>query len=130
MTFGQALTIAQYASQSDFGVRPAFLLAILTQESGLGKNVGTCNCPGESPSKSYKVIMKPDRDIQPFLQITAALGRDPDVTPVSCPLHDASGNQEGWGGAMDGTVYPIDLGGLRAESRSRDRQTGRPVGHS
>ncbi len=99
ITFGEALKIAQWAQQST-GIRPAFLLAILTQESNLGKNVGTCNRPGDPPNKSYKVVMKPDRDIQPFLQITAELGLDPEVTPVSCPLKDRNGNQSGWGGAM------------------------------
>jgi hypothetical protein len=99
ITFGQAVQIAQLTSQAT-GVDAAFLLAILTQESNLGNNVGTCNRAGDPPSKSYKVVMKPDRDIQPFLQITASLGLDPDVTPVSCPLHDKNGNQEGWGGAM------------------------------
>jgi hypothetical protein len=99
ITFGQALQIAQLTSQAT-GVDPAFLLAILTQESNLGNNVGTCNRAGDPPSKSYKVVMKPTRDIQPFLAITASLGLDPDVTPVSCPLHDKNGNQEGWGGAM------------------------------
>ena len=99
ITFGQALQVAQWASGAT-GVPPAFLLAILTQESNLGKNVGTCNRPGDPPSKSWKVIMKPDRDQQPFLQITQSLGMDPDVTPVSCPMHDKNGKQVGWGGAM------------------------------
>ena len=99
VTFGEAVQIAQWAS-GQTGVRPAFLLAILTQESNLGKNVGTCNRPGDPPSKSYKVVMNPTRDIPPFLQITAALGIDPDVTPVSCPMHDSRGRQVGWGGAM------------------------------
>jgi membrane-bound lytic murein transglycosylase B len=44
--------------------------------------------------------MKPDRDQQPFVKITGALGRNPDITPVSCPMHDSHGNQIGWGGAM------------------------------
>lgn len=99
ITFGQAVEIAQWAS-GQTGVRAAFLLAILTQESNLGKNVGTCNRPGDPPSKSWRVVMKPDRDQQPFLQITKDLGMDPDVTPVSCPMHDSSGKQIGWGGAM------------------------------
>lgn len=99
ITFGEAVSIAGWAS-SKTGVRPAFLLAILTQESNLGKNVGTCNRPFDPPSKSWKVIMKPDRDQAPFSAITKALGRNPDETPVSCPMHDANGNQIGWGGAM------------------------------
>ena len=97
--FAQALSIAQWAHGAT-GIDPAFLLAILTQESNLGQNVGTCNRPGDPPSKSYKVVMKPDRDIQPFLEITASLGLDPDVTPVSCPQRNKNGTQIGWGGAM------------------------------
>lgn len=99
ITFGEALKVAQVMSAAT-GIRPAFLLAVLTQESNLGKNVGTCNRPGDPPEKSYKVIMKPDRDQQPFLQITESLGMDPDITPVSCPQRDKNGNQLGWGGAM------------------------------
>lgn len=99
VTFGEAVQIAQWASSAT-GVRAAFLLAILTQESNLGKNVGTCNRPGDGPEKSWKVVMKPDRDQQPFLQITAELGMDPDITPVSCPMKDSKGKQLGWGGAM------------------------------
>lgn len=99
LTFGQAVVDAQWV-QSATGIDPAFLLAILTQESNLGKNVGTCNRPGDPASKSYKVVMKPDRDIQPFLQITQSLGMDPNVTPVSCPQKNKNGTQLGWGGAM------------------------------
>lgn len=99
INFGTAVSLAQFASQQT-GVRASFLLAILTQESNLGKNVGTCNRAGDPPNKSWKVVMKPTRDQEPFLQITKELGRDPDVTPVSCPMKDSKGNQIGWGGAM------------------------------
>jgi len=99
VTFGEAVAVAQWAS-SQTGVRPAFLLAVLTQESNLGANVGTCNRPGDPPSKSWKAIMKPDRDQQPFIAITRKLGKPTDTTPVSCPMRDKSGNRIGWGGAM------------------------------
>jgi peptidoglycan hydrolase CwlO-like protein len=99
ISFGEAVEIANWASRLT-GVRPALLLAVLTQESNLGKNVGTCNRPGDPPSKSWQVVMKPERDQQPFLAITAELGMNPDVTPVSCPMRDSNGNQIGWGGAM------------------------------
>ena len=82
------------------GVRSAFLLAILTQESNLGKNVGTCNRSGDPPEKSWKVIMKPERDQEPFKKITNELSMNIDTTPVSCPMKDKNGNQVGWGGAM------------------------------
>jgi peptidoglycan hydrolase CwlO-like protein len=99
ITFGQAVEIASWVADQT-GVPTAFLLAILTQESNLGQNVGTCNRSGDPAWKSWKAIMKPERDQQPFLQITSELGLDPDVTPVSCPMFDKSGNQIGWGGAM------------------------------
>lgn len=99
VNFGQALEIAKMAGQLT-GIRPAYILAVLTQESNLGKNVGTCNRPGDPPEKSWKVVMKPDRDQDPFIQITSELGLDPDKTPVSCPMHDKKGKQVGWGGAM------------------------------
>jgi membrane-bound lytic murein transglycosylase B len=92
--FAQAYEYAEAASNKT-GVRTAFILAILTQESNLGKNVGTCNRAGDPPSKSWQNIMKPTRDLEPFKRITAALGLNPDTTPVSCPI--AGG---GYGGAM------------------------------
>lgn len=99
ITFGQAVQIAQLAEQLT-GVRAAFLLAILTQESNLGKNVGTCNRPGDPPEKGWREVMKPERDQEPFLKITTELGMDPDITPVSCPMKNKNGKRMGWGGAM------------------------------
>ncbi len=99
VTFGEAMDIAVQVSK-ETGVRAAFLLAILTQESNLGKNVGTCNRPTDPPEKSWRAIMKPDRDQQPFVAITTDLGLDTNITPVSCPMHDRRGRQVGWGGAM------------------------------
>lgn len=99
VTFGQALAYAQQASQLT-GVRAAFLLAILTQETNLGANVGTCNRAGDPPSKSWRVVMKPSRDQGPFQTITADLALDIDTTPVSCPARDSRGNYYGWGGGM------------------------------
>ncbi len=99
ITFGEAVEKAKWVAGVT-GIDPAFLLSVLTQESNLGTNVGTCNRPQDPPSKSWKAVMKPTRDQQPFIQIMGALGRSMDGTPVSCPMHDAKGNQMGWGGAM------------------------------
>lgn len=98
ITFEEAVEVATWASEQT-GVRAAFLLSILTQESNLGRNVGTCNRIGDPPEKGWRVIMKPTRDQEPFLVITEALGLDPDTTPVSCPWI-RNGEQIGWGGAM------------------------------
>jgi len=96
--FGQAYEFAKAAGKST-GVRPAYILAILKQESNLGSNVGTCNRPGDA--RTWKNIMPGPtsgswRDDQSaFLRITKKLGINPDGQPLSCPM--ASG---GWGGAM------------------------------
>lgn len=84
------------------GVRPAFILAILQQESNLGSNLGSCYLKNTDDGSGVKIssgaavknVMKPSRDISPFLDITKALGKDPFSTRVSCPL------SIGYGGAM------------------------------
>jgi membrane-bound lytic murein transglycosylase B len=96
--FGTAYALAKNAGNLT-GVRPAFILAILTQESSLGKNVGTCNRPGDT--KTWKDIMpgpnsSSSRDDQSaYLRIVNALGIPPEGQPLSCPLPSG-----GWGGAM------------------------------
>jgi len=101
-TFGEALEIAKYVERIT-GVRPALLLAVMTQESNIGKNVGQCYLKNPatgdgvtSDGKPVSKVMKPSRDVEPFLQITKELGRDPYNTPVSCPIPSVGG----YGGAM------------------------------
>lgn len=99
--FGKALEYANKSSKIT-GVRPAFILGILKQESDLGKNTGAClvkdvatgDGVGANTGTPFSGIMKPDRDVQPFLTITKELGRDPFSTRVSCP------QPGGYGGAM------------------------------
>ncbi|MCX6719505.1 MAG: hypothetical protein NTV36_00095 [Candidatus Staskawiczbacteria bacterium] len=107
-TFGEALEIAKNVSQM-VSIRPAFLLAIISQESAIGRNVGQCVLTDSVTGTGKKIstgatvirIMKPTRDVQPFIQITTALGKDPYNTPVSCwiPAY-VGGAPSGWGGAM------------------------------
>lgn len=99
ITFGEAVKLAEWVAQK-IKVRPAFLLSVITQESNLGKNVGTCNRPGDPLEKYWKNIMKPGRDHQPYLDIMKELGIDPEGQPLSCPMKDKKGQQIGWGGAM------------------------------
>ena len=99
ITFGQAYEIAKYV-EGLVGVRPALLLAIITQESALGRNVGRCYISPSRNTTAANRIMAPGLpwskrdDVTVFLSITAELGRDPYKTPVSCPM------SYGWGGAM------------------------------
>ncbi len=100
-TFKEAYDIAKWV-ESLTGIRPAFLLSILQQESSFGRNVGQCYIADTTSGASvhirtgqrYSNGIHPTRDIPPFLVITGELGRDPLKTPVSCPL------SYGYGGAM------------------------------
>jgi membrane-bound lytic murein transglycosylase B len=101
--FGTAL---QYANdvKIKLGVDPAFLLAILTQESNLGANVGQCYLTnpdtgagvGKNTGTPFANVMKPDRDVAPFIEITNTLGFNGFQTAVSCPVSGIAG----YGGAM------------------------------
>jgi len=99
--FEEALKYANQASAKT-GVRPAFVLAILTQESALGKNVGSCYLTdqttgagvGANTGTVIAKVMKPDRDVGPFVDLLGRLGRQVYKTLVSCP------QAIGWGGAM------------------------------
>lgn len=82
--FGTAYEYAKAASAAT-GVRPALILAILTEETNLGENVGSC---------SWRTAMHPTRDQPVFQTLMNELGLDPDQMKVSCkPSY-------GWGGAM------------------------------
>ncbi|MFA5997262.1 MAG: lytic murein transglycosylase [Candidatus Paceibacterota bacterium] len=106
--FGQAYDYAKTVSLKT-GVRPAFLLAIFMQESGFGKNQGSCYLKdpltgagvGKNTGKVFAKVMAVMRknnpnlgDVKPFLDITERLGLDPFMTQVSCP------QSSGYGGAM------------------------------
>ncbi len=101
--FEEALGYANSAS-SKTTIDPAFLLAILTQESNLGSNVGRCYLTDAntgaginvSNGTTYPNVMKPGRDVPPFVAIANSLGFDPFKTVVSCPIRGVAG----YGGAM------------------------------
>jgi peptidoglycan hydrolase CwlO-like protein len=100
--FGKALEYANLAKEKT-GIRPAFLLAILTQETNLGANQGSCYLTNTETGAGVGIrsgtavanVMKPTRDVAPFIEITTSLGRDPFKTLVSCPI-----GGYGYGGAM------------------------------
>jgi len=102
ISFGDAYDFAKEAERLT-GVRAAFLLGIIKNESDLGKNVGQClltNQPnkgdgvGRNTGTPFSGVMKPSRDVDPFMEITARLGIDPFSQVVSCP------QSIGFGGAI------------------------------
>lgn len=97
-----AIQLAKNAGAAT-GVRPSLILGILKQETNLGQNVGQClltNDPkkgdgkGKNTGTFFDGVMKPERDVDPFMAITAKLGIDPYSQVVSCPP------SYGYGGAM------------------------------
>ncbi len=105
--FGTAYQYAKDASAKT-GVRPALILGVLRQETNLGANVGQCymtNSPnkgdgiGKNTGRAFKGVMKPDRDVDPYMQITSELGIDPFTQVVSCP------QSVGYGGAMGAAQF-------------------------
>ena len=102
-TFGEAAELAKYV-ETVTNIRAAFLLAVLTQESNIGKNVGQCYLKNPDTGagtiayngKTVSKVMHPSRDAPHFLRITKELGRDPFGTAVSCPIPTVGG----YGGAM------------------------------
>jgi membrane-bound lytic murein transglycosylase B len=116
--FGIAL---QYANEvkSKIGVDPAFLLAIMTQESNLGANVGQCYVTnpdtgagvGKNSGTVFANVMNPARDVSLFLSITADLGFNAFKTAVSCPIAGV----KGYGGAMGPAQFIPSTWNLFAE---------------
>ena len=106
-SFGDAIKIATYVGKR-VNIRPAFLLAILSQESAIGRNVGNCYVTNTrtgggiyASGSSAPRIMSPTRDLPVFLQLTAKLHLGYSKVPVSCwiPAYH-HGRPIGWGGAM------------------------------
>ncbi|MEI8249404.1 MAG: hypothetical protein WCG07_02830 [Candidatus Taylorbacteria bacterium] len=101
IAFGDAVNYANIVYQK-LGVPADFLLAILKQETNIGGNVGTCYLTNTSDGSGINTktnqyiakVMKPGRDIQPFLDIVSSLGYDYKTTTVSCP------QSIGYGGGM------------------------------
>jgi len=94
-TFGEAINIAKDVSGL-VSIRPAFLLAVISQESALGRVVGNClltdintGAGKKTSTGAYmpKVFNKNGyhpNDLSYFLQITSSVGRDPLNSMISC----------------------------------------------
>jgi membrane-bound lytic murein transglycosylase B len=109
--FGDAYRYAKVASNLT-GVRPAFILAILKQESNLGTDQGGCYVTNLSTgagiraknNDSIATVMKSPRDTTPYAKILSALGLTIANTQVSCP-EKVNGAYMGYGGAMGPTQF-------------------------
>src|SRR3989338_705204 len=91
--FERAVELANKAFQKT-GVRPAFLLGIIAEESNLGANVGTGN---------WRVDLSHSRcakQREAFMQITSELGLNPDLMPVS---------KKAWYGYCGGAMGPAQF---------------------
>ncbi len=119
MAFADALKLVRVAENA-IGIRAAFVLSILTQESGMngviGHNVGKCfyNTPWNNLSATVMAnSQKPS-----FLYIMQNLGLNPNTTPVSCPIsHDGQ-----YGGAMGPAQFmPKTWWDISAESGYKGR---------
>ncbi len=91
--FERALEYAQLAEKNT-GIRPAFLLGIITEESNLGQNVGTGNWSLDLADARCA------KQRTAFMQITSALGLNPDLMPVS---------KKAWYGYCGGAMGPAQF---------------------
>jgi hypothetical protein len=97
VTFGEAFHIIN-PYKKELGMDPAFVLAILFQESGwggkIGGNIGQCTYNQKNPCGNNKVMS--ESQVPSFLEIMDGLGADAKTQRISCPIcKDGS-----YGGAM------------------------------
>lgn len=93
----EAYPAAKAASEST-RVNVALILAIFSQETGSGGNVGACRWT-DTAANMY------DEDKTALQTITRELNKNINDTPVSCALKDASGAFDGHGGAIGYTQF-------------------------
>ena len=91
--FEKALEYANAVSKIT-GVRPAFLLGVISEESNLGANVGTGNWKNELAHSSCV------KQRNAFAELTASLGLDPDLMLIS---------KKAWYGYCGGAMGPAQF---------------------
>lgn len=88
LPFGEAVKIAQLAEKST-GIRAAFVLAVLTQESAIngviGANLGQCTY-NEPWSRNPQGVVMRSTQATAFVSIVEELDLNPEKMPVSCPI--------------------------------------------
>ncbi|MFH1956491.1 MAG: lytic murein transglycosylase [Patescibacteria group bacterium] len=91
--FEKALEYANLAFKTT-GVRPAFLLGVIAEESNLGENVGSCTWDSSLAHSNCT------KQRTAFIDITSRLGLDPDKIPLSC---------KAWYGYCGGAMGPAQF---------------------
>lgn len=91
--FGKALEYAASVSKIT-GIRPAFLLGVIAEESNLGANIGTGNWKTELANSRCT------NQRNAFVALTASLGLDPDLMPIS---------KKAWYGYCGGAMGPAQF---------------------
>lgn len=133
ISFADALDHATFA-EGKTGVRAAMILAILSQESDLGKNVGSCfvtslttgDGVGKNTGRVFERVMKAPRDTEPFERVTRALGLTWGATPVSCPPGLQYYSGRGFGGAMGPSQFIPSTWVLYEDRLSKVLDVGTP----
>lgn len=91
--FEKAVEFANFASSAT-GIRPAFLLGVITEESNLGKNVGTGSMEVDMAGPKCTKLR------EAFIRVTSELGLDPNKMPVS---------KKAWYGSCGGAMGPAQF---------------------
>lgn len=91
--FEKAVEYANFAYRAT-GVRPAFLLGVIAEESNLGANVGKGNWKTDLANSQCK------KQREAFIEITNELGLNPDLMPVS---------KKAWYGYCGGAMGPAQF---------------------
>ncbi|KKT61804.1 MAG: Peptidoglycan DL-endopeptidase CwlO [Candidatus Giovannonibacteria bacterium GW2011_GWA2_44_26] len=91
--FEKALNYANMVYKS-LGIRPAFLLGVIAEESNLGANIGTGDW------KIELAHSKCSKQREAFLNLTSSLGLNPDLMPVS---------KRAWYGNCGGAMGPAQF---------------------
>lgn len=110
ITFEQAQAFAEAASRAT-GVRTAFILGILKQETNIGQYLGSCVITDLNTGSTRHVSngtvfadgIHPTRDLPVLQSVLTRLGRDPLETKISCPI--VVGKQ-----IVDGQEIPVTSG--------------------
>lgn len=110
--FEKALEYANAVSKIT-GVRPAFLLGVIAEESNLGANVGTGNWKNELAHYSCA------KQREAFVELTASLGFDPDLMPVS---------KKAWYGYCGGAMGPAQF--MPTTWQLYENRIGQITGHN